>query len=622
MKKIFYYTLSLLLTIAMTACEDDFNRNNFAGYDDLTRPQNVTVYDYTISAGDIGIIAKELEKKQTSADSLMAKNLKKEKMFSRQNAPSQLIPYLLKNKYKTADINSAANVTYPYQTGRSERLIALSSEAYTLSDRDYRLVWGEGTSVSSLTPSQQPSTAIPNVLTQEFSDAIEGQQQFVVYHYSADEPIKKVDEVKYLNENFDKHGFANRDAIAIDGWKNVATKGKRTWEARTYNDNFYTQLSAFGSKEENEAWLITPTTDLKDKEKATFSFEVKTGHYNAPCLSVYISKAYQGDVAATDWEEITDQLNIPTPAEGQKYSEWTKNSIDLAKYKDEKITIAFKYSGDANNQKTTTIQIDNITISEKKETMVVENATKHYALFAHMNGEWKENKNVLLLQPTDYQAMGVRYLKVSTAASYIDAWLSTRYPYAQPNDKQTVVYTTRGTGTYADDYTYVDGKWSADATVVSKTDQFLFTGFDKKGWVFDPTIRFTLSKSDYLIVVNHQRALEKSYSKYDNSENYYGFSGHYGNVSYREIDRQNDPTYPKDATADKKLKFMEERTIEGLAILLAEKLPDATPTVDGLVQYAKPTIQVYDGSRTYYEYTFKCVDTRKWEYVDRVEVLP
>lgn len=621
MKKIFYYTISLLIALTMWSCEDDFNQRNFEQYDDLTRPQNIATYDYTITPADIVIIAKEMEKRRTKEDSLLAKNLKKEKCFSKQNSPAKLIPYLLKNKYKTADINSAANITYTYASERSATLAALSSDAYTLAERDYRLVWGEDTIVSSLTPSKQPATAIANVLTQKISDAIEGQQQFVVYNYSSNEPVKKVDEVKYLFENFDNHDFVNKKPVAITEWKNVATKGDRTWEARTYNDNFYTQLSAYGSKEENEAWLITPTIDLKERAKSTFSFDVKIGHYNAACLSVYLSKDYQGDANAATWDDITNQLNIPVPASG-KYSQWTKNSVDLANYKDEKITIAFKYSGDANNNKTTTVQLDNITISEIKETQTIEEYAKQHILFAYTNGKWTENKKVLLLQPQDYQKMGVKYLNVSTAPTYISTWLTQKYPYAQPKEVRTVVFNTKGSGTYAERYTFSDGKWMVNSTRVEKTDQFLFTGYDKKGWIFDPTIRFTLSKADYLIVVAHQRALEKSYSKYEDSENYYGFSGHYGNVSYREMDRQNDPTYPKDATAEAKSKFMDQRTKEALSILLAEKLPDATPTVDGLVQYAKMTIQIYDGTRVYYEYTYKCVESKKWEYVDRVEVHP
>ena len=84
--------------------------------------------------------------------------------------------------------------------------------------------------------------------------------------------------------------------IAITGWSNVSLNGgTRKWEAKTFDGEFYTQLSAFGSGESNmDTWLITPAINLDETNNETFAFLYKAAYYNGNAISVLISQNYDG----------------------------------------------------------------------------------------------------------------------------------------------------------------------------------------------------------------------------------------------------------------------------------------------------------------------------------------
>lgn len=164
--------------------------------------------------------------------------------------------------------------------------------------------------------------------------------------------------------------------------------------------------------------------------------------------------------------------------------------------------------------------------------------------------------------------------------------------------------------------------------VCNKMDQFIRTKTD--GWLFDPThiIDFRGNKNEFQTIVDYVKVNQGVQTpalvdSRGNAEFYYGFSAYYANVTYRDKDRVNDPSFPVDASAAEKTAFMNKRVGEGLAAYLSVKFPNATPTVSGIDQLAiiKDVLIYSDPSSTianqYFTYTMQCVGNKEWKAISR-----
>ncbi len=629
MKK-YIYLLSVLLISFFTSC--DYNERNFEGFDDAIKPTDIKKIDYAIEPSDITNIISALRANKTHADSVMATALNTDKMFSAAAPPDILIPYALTKNFYSADKTSTANVTYQYKEGRSAYLTKLSQPIYTLTNTDYQLVWGSDYA-AALTPSKSPNTEIPRILSADFPNAVEGDYKSVEYNYSTEEPTISQVEVKYLSADFEGIASGSGVATALDGWINKDLKGSIFWQTRSYSGNQYTQVSANNSKTENEAWLISSKVDLTQAISPKFSFFVTAGYYNAPCLSVMISENFNGTeagIASATWIDVTSSFTLPTePASGYGTLA-SAGEMDFKAYVGKKVYVAFKYVGNGiDNSATTTFQIDNVKISEVKTAMSVKSTEKQDAIFQFTNGKWAPApSSIIILQPKDYITMGINYLGTSTAPNYIPQYLEQKFPYAQEGATYAVVYkSSSGNMYYADEYVLKSKVWKPNSFVVEKTDQFVVSN---TGWVFDPTLYVIMAKGknptdDYMMLVNYVKVehsnIPKIINSYGDAEFYYGANANYGNISIREVDRSIDPAYPISGTAEEKQNFLNQRTQEGLAILLSLKYPSAKQQVSGIDQFAYVTTNIYDGtvpspgvSRTY---KYQCVgeNPSKWEYI-------
>ena len=172
-------------------------------------------------------------------------------------------------------------------------------------------------------------------------------------------------------------------------------------------------------------------------------------------------------------------------------------------------------------------------------------------------------------------------------------------------------------------YTYKE-----ESDTATRTEQFIFSGFDVSGWVFDPTLYVTMQKGknptdDYMMVVlyvkdKYANTTPSLINSYGDAEYYYGFNANYGNISTRESDRLRDPDYTVLTTDEQKKAYLEQRTKEGLALYLSLKYPNATPQVAGIDVYGIVTTAIYDGPTTVpVTYKFQCTEENpsKWEFV-------
>lgn len=157
--------------------------------------------------------------------------------------------------------------------------------------------------------------------------------------------------------------------IDFEGWSNVSINGGKKWEARTYNDEIFAQLSAFGSGEANmDTWLITPAINFDQTTNETLVFDYLAGYYNGQAVSVMVSTDYNGsglaaDVSAATWTNVPVVLpDYLTNGYPSNFS--SSDLIDLSQFNGN-VYIALRYLGSTSGV-TTTYEIDNIKLFENK----------------------------------------------------------------------------------------------------------------------------------------------------------------------------------------------------------------------------------------------------------------
>jgi len=634
MKKLLIFILSSVM-IALTFSSCDYNEENFSGLDEMTTYQEAVNYEYTISESDFTTIISALRANKNAQDSATANLLSSSKIFSAAAPASTLVPYVLKSKFIGATNGSAAKVTYQYKTG--------SYQYYLLTQADYKTIWKEDF-IYALTPSKSPQSVLPGFLSQKFATAKEGDIKILEYSYATTDPIRTEDTIEYFLENFESYEAGSGKIVPVSADNSFILNkdflGTRTWECRTFSNNKYAQVTSNASNSENQVWLITKQIDLTNANVPSLTFDVNVGYYNADCLSILISDNFDGTeagVATATWTDVTSSFTIPqTPTSG--YGTLTSaGTLKLSAFNGKKIYIAFKYTGDgradASPKKTTTYQIDNVVVSDIKTVSTVTDPITQFRYYIYQGGQWNlVNASFYQLTEEDYANMGVATLSATTAPGYLPVLLKIKFPFAQEGATKVVVYKTSATKNTADEYIYKSGVWSPISLIETRTEQFVFAGWENGGWIFDPTLRVTMKKGtnptdDYMLVVNYVKdnygtetpSLLGYYGTSLQSEYYYGFAAYYGNISWRESDRAKDPTYAALTTAEEKQNYLDERTKEGLAVYLSLKFPDAQPKVSGVDLYCYVTTAIYNGvTTTNYVYKYQRVDGEPfgWKYIE------
>lgn len=642
MKK-YIYIIILLSSGLFFSCNDDID-GKLDGIEDVERPKEVGHYEHTIVEADFSEIVKALRAEGTDESKALADKLNKEKQFSEELNPVTLIPYFLPTFLKSPDVGASVDVTYTYNEGRTTKLTTMSEGAYVLTSADYAKAW-KNPSVDAYTPAQSPAANLPDVLKEQLTGKTEGTYANVNYFYSTEEPyVADVRGEDYILEDFENNpsGAGTNVKVDLAGWINTDLTGVFFWQNREYSKNKYAQVTAFRSGTLNDIWLISPEIDLKDAKNPRFAFDISVGNYNKTCLKVFVSDNFDGNKAnilSATWTDITSSFPLPTPASG--YSTWaTAGSHSLSTYKGKKVHVAFRYEGDdaatdADKKKTTTYQIDNVTIHENIPGIAVKEKSLVYDLYVLKADVWSKvtDANTLVLQPSDFKKMGVNYLSVANAPEYLNNYLKLEYPFATVGSTKTIVYrtSTDGTKCYADEFTLVNNNgvtaWTTNSFIETKTDQFIF-GASRK-WVFDPTFVVEFAKPDYQVIVEYvkvNQAIDNpNLIDRDNTELFYGFSSYYGNVNYRDIGyRAKDVTFAAlgDDTKAKR-DLMNRRTEEAFEIYLAAQYPDATAITNGVEQFAELTVVIYRDpaivapENIKWTYKYQCVGSKEWKFIER-----
>lgn len=169
--------------------------------------------------------------------------------------------------------------------------------------------------------------------------------------------------VTHLLEDFDL--LRPGSILSLQGWKNLAETGGRSFYVRSTGNERYASIEAFASGEPQiTSWLIGPTISLNGVSGARLSFETRAGFDNGAKLEVLASSNYDGSNVPSRFRWTPLTATIATGPALQQSLTWTPSgSISLSGWKGN-IRLAFRYSGSDTglHRRTTTFHLDKIRV--------------------------------------------------------------------------------------------------------------------------------------------------------------------------------------------------------------------------------------------------------------------
>ena len=683
MKKLIYFSIALLLTGFLAGCDvnDEFN-----GLDDLTKKTNVAEYNYTLTQADYTSIGNKIQKPiadvikvkedlvkvyqdslknfaPTHADSIrinasitsvnneistlkldpvyvLGGKVKANQYLTPSATSIDYVPAILNGLYKYGDYNSTAKVTFNYNLENLGYLSAFAGASkYTLTNANYTSVGGKVALLGAFTPSYPADNYLPTILSSAIASPSEGKLAIVTYKASSIEP--SISDIPVIVTEFSEDFAANN----LSKFVAYSVTGAQTWAA----SSGYASISGYASgNNENEDWLIIPSLDLSAAVSAYITFS--TAHrYAGNDLVLKYSTDYSGsgDPSVATWTNLTYnyQPSDPLPS---SYTWTSSGNVNLPGMPNSNVSIAFVYTSTASAS--STWRIDNVSVNYKNLDSDIPVFTYNKCL-KYTSGNWVNASNVLTVSPYEYIEMGGEpkqngyFSSTAKPASYLPTYIKNKRPLAIEGDTCVVVYNYGNTTTFtADKYSFTNGTWTPYSGIIVKTDPFAFSSL---GWVFDPTVNYTMVTKDYedmvLYIFNHPTLSIFAEPTYKNEEFYYGFGNRYSNVSFRLSYR--DPfyfagkAYQKPASIDaelyalgtneQKVALLWTRLEEGMNIFLQIKFPDAVPQINGVDVYYKVRVKVFapDGVSSsitdIYEFKYKCIAAgapATFEFVSKTKI--
>lgn len=262
------------------------------------------------------------------------------------------------------------------------------------------------------------------------------------------------------------------------------------------------------------------------------------------------------------------------------------------------------------------------TYYERKDTSIV---------YTKTDDNWAIPDNSYVFNVQDYNSVGIsgNYLNFSSSKNpdhYMPTFLKNKFPYAKEKDIKLVSYmfyggSSIGTFPMTTGYKFNGSEWVSSTDMIS---QFIHTG---SKWIFDPTIDYTISKTDYQLIVdyivNHETLSVYKDPNYDNTEYYYGASSHYGNFDMRVYKRKaNDPLNYLEGMSDDEISVEIFNRLKEAVVIFAEiKFPAQEPIENGTQVYYNITYHTYEPGHHYYKMKIKCTSTGKFEYFSGPEEI-
>lgn len=640
MKKNLY--ISVFASLLVLAGCDDYNEKYFGDLDPNTRPTDVKNIEYMLTDADYATISTNSTNVNLAKSEGTTKELgdvKTDLHLSQKITAAKYIPAFLAGKWYAADKGSSVKLTYQMKGDMPEYLTPLNAASiYKVSNDDYEKVWDA--SFPFFSPTESASKHIPAILASAFPNAEANDIMLVDYNISENEPGGAV---TALNENFEEKWTETVYTAEIEGWNNVITKGTYAWSGRIYKNDCYIQASAFGHKAgENEAYMITPRISVVKDMHLTFDGyyygAVEAGGKLSLLISEDLANFTPESVAAAKWTDISNEMNLESST---STSGTFKNAcdFDLSAYAGKKIYIAFRYWGNNETGATTGIRLDNVVVKSEGSGSGDDTYVATAGLYQFDETKWTPYTGAYAMTKADFKSMGSNYDNFSAsmdANHYLPVFLKLKYPYAQVDDVQAVVYkyfANSKTTVRADEYIYNGTEWIKNTAIETMVDQFVFDG---SKWNYDPSMVITLTagKGQQLSATYYQTITDYVWesidqpagatkkgegyvTSYGNNDYYYGCSAYQNNFDFRPAawKAQNNVAYG--SMSDSELTDLMFKRLPEAFIPALEKIHADAKMIEGIDITYTIKFAIYNGTSTdYWKIVYKLVGPGKFEYVE------
>lgn len=613
MKKILYFLSFIGLLWACDPMEDTYNK-----LDDSKEPYHgdiaytLAAADYSTAAGYANAVAStRTDSIWAKADSTWAGYVLSYQAFNDTFPGSEYIPKILSGLFPAYNFGSTAQITYNYFDKMPEDLsVYADAGEYSFSAGDYARVDSLTGITGYLYPDFNPEFYIPAILTDAVSNPQKDDIIKVNYKYSYITPVfPQTAPIDVYSESFAS------DLSGVDTFSVVGDNQK--WYFSSYQSNTYAKISGYVNADhqnyDNEDWLVTPNITLNSEKNIILNITQALNYLNDSTyqIDILVSTDYTGDITTAHWTSIKSDVNMPS---GNNWNFTNSGDVSLNQYGGQTINIAFKYMSSSNNA--ATWEVSNIKVIEGDK--ILGEPYELNDIYKYDNGIWVKMKEVHYLNPQDYDAMGNpgdhdNFSSSMLPLDYIPKYLNNIYPTAGEGVSAIVIYKyyTKdfGTLTIADKYTYTSGEWVSSYNFIgTKTDRFFYS---ENGWIFDPTVRFTMDQSDYQLVVDYVMdvdTLKDFANSYGNTESYFGASAY----KYYEFNIliathvSNEPDIFANLTDEQANAIIMDRVRQAIIIMLQKKFPYAVALVQGVEVHYVVTTTLYDTKEHVYTYDFKC----------------
>lgn len=490
-KSLLYVAAALVLF----GCED-YNEQNFDGYKDLAVPTDVKSINYTLKKADYADLFKLAANKDVatstikqnedgSLDSTMydAFEANKSNNYFTDLVPAELyLPAFLADKWSTATDGSSAIITVN-ELAEVPELHQQIAQAYSyeLSEYDYEMVWEDGEGHEFFCPSRQASKYMNRILKDNFDDAEVGEVVLVNYEYAENDPTtgnEEEGEIKYdaisdIMENgvgeYEIKGTVvgtyARGCLINDGtgyilyYAGSATtatvgdvvtlSGSVTQYAGLYqfgNTSVITIVSS-GGKFTYSTPRALSATDM-DAMLATPAIEYVSYTGTLSISGYYYNVAIDGAETAVG--------SISYPAEGLVDTLLNNKQVTVTGY-----FIGVSSSKYFNTMATSVTAADAAATAPRRAAATA-NTTSVLALYQWDGTTWKAI-DADVIQPAEYEAMGMSGSSISDPATYIPMYLKKNYPYAVNKQETTLVYYNKSNKLVVENYIYNGIEWTNTA---------------------------------------------------------------------------------------------------------------------------------------------------------------
>ncbi len=422
--------------------ENTWNDHSLDGFKGGVDYDKAVSGSYTLTADDYKAISDLMQQRATTdPEKAEAKAIASNCYFNKYGTypASVALPAYMATAsfpYYLASDGSQADVAYEEVSEVPAELNALAAASqYKVTSDDYKSAWGSDENyINAFSPMTSAANKLPGILKKAYPDAEAGNYAVVNYNVSLTNPIFGTVE-----------GGAKFEAgsyfLVADG--NIAAAPLA--ENKTYGYLQAVQVTVDGDA------VSTDVANAFVFEEADGGFYIKDslGRYlyqTGTFDSMNLTKSVPDDGGVWTVSVADNGLATITNVSVGKWLQFDSRYNSWGSYNSERGSLPKLYNAPVVATRATRSVVG---------TPVTESEN---AVYYYDGSSWSVADGVSVLNPSDYEAMGVRDNSLSDADVYIPKYLGNKFVYAQSGDTRYVVYNTNK----VDLFVYDGTKWTVN----------------------------------------------------------------------------------------------------------------------------------------------------------------